>query len=210
MTLYEVLSSEAEVVVVGLTGRYDQALRDYSAADAYDVQSFDSTYSAYRYLEEREALHTDVQAVICDAETLVREGYLFVHNIRRDRQLRDTPIIAIDRRGDRDPAEMLRNNVDDCYRAPVSWEVLRKRIPQIVSYRQRLRSEGKSLVQDEAYEIPRGKRVFDVVFALAALAFWGIPMLVIALCIRLTSRGPVLYKNVDDPGWAVGKPGRSP
>jgi undecaprenyl-phosphate galactose phosphotransferase len=39
------------------------------------------------------------------------------------------------------------------------------------------------------------KRVFDVVFTLAGLLVLAIPMLVIALLIKLTSKGPVLYKH---------------
>ena len=37
------------------------------------------------------------------------------------------------------------------------------------------------------------KRLFDLLLGLAALAFLWLPMLVVALAVRFTSRGPVLY-----------------
>jgi putative colanic acid biosysnthesis UDP-glucose lipid carrier transferase len=39
------------------------------------------------------------------------------------------------------------------------------------------------------------KRIFDIVFSIAALMIIALPMLVIALSIRLTSRGPILFKQ---------------
>ena len=39
------------------------------------------------------------------------------------------------------------------------------------------------------------KRVFDIVFAVLGIAVAGIPMLIVALCIKLDSPGPVLFKQ---------------
>ncbi len=193
--LQEVLTSEAEVVVIGINGRYDEALYDFDASNAYDIQSFDSTYNAFRYLQLREQDLSEIQAVVCDVETLSREGYVFVHNIRRDARLAELPIIAIDRKGDKVCTQVLENGVDDCYRAPVSWEVLHTRIKQLREYRKLLREAGTPKVQEDPFEMPNGKRAFDVAFALGAIAFWAIPMLLIALAIRLSSKGPILYKS---------------
>lgn len=39
------------------------------------------------------------------------------------------------------------------------------------------------------------KRVFDIVLALIGILFGGIPMLIIALCVKLESPGPALFKQ---------------
>lgn len=39
------------------------------------------------------------------------------------------------------------------------------------------------------------KRVFDIVFAMLGIVIAGIPMLIVALCIKLDSAGPVLFKQ---------------
>lgn len=45
----------------------------------------------------------------------------------------------------------------------------------------------------QRWSLSRGKRVFDVVVALGVMAVLFAPMLLIALCIRITSRGPALF-----------------
>ena len=201
MNLHYVLAREAEVVVVGINGRYDEALRDYEVADALDVQSFDSTYRAYQYLQAGAPGAADTCAVICDAEKLHREGYLFVHNLRRDPTLARLPVIAIDRSGEFASVDLLSTGIDDVYVAPVSWEVLTERIRQIAEYRRLLEEEvggdaGADLTPaEDPFRIPAGKRAFDVAFALLALAFFAVPMLAIAAAIKLTTRGDVFYKS---------------
>ena len=37
------------------------------------------------------------------------------------------------------------------------------------------------------------KRIFDCIVSLFLLGIWGFPMLIIALLVKATSRGPVLY-----------------
>lgn len=39
------------------------------------------------------------------------------------------------------------------------------------------------------------KRVFDIILALIGILFGGIPMLIIALCVKLESPGPALFKQ---------------
>jgi putative colanic acid biosynthesis UDP-glucose lipid carrier transferase len=39
------------------------------------------------------------------------------------------------------------------------------------------------------------KRAFDIVFSVVALLLIAIPLVVIALCVKLTSKGPVLFKQ---------------
>lgn len=195
MTLYDVLSDQVEVVVIGLSGRYDEALTDFQVADDLDIQSFDSTFLAFRYLEQQEPELRESKAVICDADLLSREGFLFVHNLRRDGELRNVPVIAIDRTGRHHGPTFLRNGVDDCYTAPVSWDILRTRITQIREYRLLVNDNFEVTEYVDAFALPRGKRTFDVLFSLAAILAFAIPMLLIALAIKLTSRGPVIYRS---------------
>ncbi len=195
MNLHQVLSAQAEVVVIGITGRYDEALFDFESSDVYDVHPFESTYSAYRYLQEKGNTELTVQAIVCDVQTLMREDYLFVHNIRRDTSYRSTPIIGIDRSGEQPAIEVLSHGVDDCFAAPVSWKKLRTRINDIIEFKAMLEETGEAPVFEDTYAIPRGKRIFDIVFALGALAFWAIPMLFIAIAIKLSSKGPIFYSS---------------
>ena len=196
MTLYDVLSEEVEAVVVGLAGALPAEVPEMHAAEDLAIASFDSTFKAFRYLEEQGADNADEFAVICDADVLAREGYLFVHNLRRSEGLCDLPVIALDRHGKHHGPTILRNGVDDCYRTPVPWSVLRKRISQIREYRLLLDDcvEHDDTPEDP-FDVPAGKRAFDIAFALGAIAFFALPMLAIALAIRLSGKGPILYRS---------------
>ena len=196
MTLYDVLSDEVEVVVVGLGGGVYEDVPDLLTADDLAIESFDSTYKAFRYLETHDGHAEDGVAVICDAEALALESFLFVRQIRRDPRLANVPVIALDRSGKHDGRLFLRNGVDDCYRTPVEWSVLRTRILQIKEYRLLLDDgAGGAFAEDDPFALPRGKRAFDIAFSLGAIAFFAIPMLFIALAIRVGSRGDILYKS---------------
>ncbi len=195
MTLYDVLSDQVEVDVVGLSGRYDDALTDFSVADDLDIQPFDSTFLAFRYLEQQDPELRESKAVICDADLLSREGFLFVHNLRRDAELCNVPVIAIDRTGLQHGPTFLRNGVDDCYDAPVSWSILKTRITQIRDYRLMAGDNTDVTEYRDAFALPRGKRAFDITFSLAAILAFSIPMALIALAIKITSRGPIVYRS---------------
>jgi lipopolysaccharide/colanic/teichoic acid biosynthesis glycosyltransferase len=54
-----------------------------------------------------------------------------------------------------------------------------------------------------AWSLSRGKRLFDLLFAVAVLAVCAAPMLLIALLIRITSPGPALFRQ-----QRVGRMGR--
>lgn len=43
------------------------------------------------------------------------------------------------------------------------------------------------------WSLSRSKRIFDIVISIAVLAVFGIPMLLIAACVRLTSNGPAIF-----------------
>ncbi len=195
MTLYDVLSAEVEVVIVGLTGSIESSVEGLDRDEDLDITPFDSTFKAFRYLEEQDPELRDSKAVICDADLLSREGFLFVHNLRRDPELCNVPVIAIDRTGRQHGPTFLRNGVDDCYRAPISWRILRTRISQIREYRLLLPDSCEPVAPEDVFAIPPGKRIFDIAFAIAAITFFALPMLLIAAAIKLTSPGAVIYRS---------------
>jgi lipopolysaccharide/colanic/teichoic acid biosynthesis glycosyltransferase len=43
------------------------------------------------------------------------------------------------------------------------------------------------------WSVCRSKRVFDVAIAIMVLAFFAMPMLLIAMCVRLSSKGPAIF-----------------
>ena len=60
------------------------------------------------------------------------------------------------------------------------------RTPEVRTYYESLRKKEGSLVI---------KRIFDVVVALILLVILAIPMLIIAVWIKIDSRGPIFYRQ---------------
>ena len=88
----------------------------------------------------------------------------------------------------------LERGIDDFYAMPFSWEDLEARIQFLKMFK--VESAKLNMTkEEEAYEqtVPSAKRAFDVVFAGLALIALSPLLLLIALLIKLESRGNVFY-----------------
>jgi lipopolysaccharide/colanic/teichoic acid biosynthesis glycosyltransferase len=56
-----------------------------------------------------------------------------------------------------------------------------------------VRNADLERVSVSAWSLSRSKRLFDIAVAVPVLAVFSVPMLLIAICIRLTSRGPAIF-----------------
>ena len=66
--------------------------------------------------------------------------------------------------------------------------------------------DPEALIQNPSasgWSLSRSKRLLDLSAALLVLAVFGLPLLMIALCVRLSSRGPAFF-----PQQRVGRGGR--
>ena len=74
---------------------------------------------------------------------------------------------------------------------PVRW---RSRLQMLVEEARWSQEQGQE-VEEQRYRIPRLKRLFDIVVAGSVLLLLSPLLLLIALLIKLESRGPVLYRS---------------
>ncbi|OWY23628.1 sugar transferase [Sphingobacteriales bacterium UPWRP_1] len=85
--------------------------------------------------------------------------------------------------------------VDDFYALPADWEQIGNRIEFLSLHK----ASAKPASDDEEFagyvKMPMAKRIFDIIFSFIALIVFGPLMLLIALAIKLESKGPVLYKS---------------
>lgn len=86
--------------------------------------------------------------------------------------------------------------VNDCYSPPFSLTDVKLRIRYLFAYKslhlQLQNIAEKPLIQ---YQMPLSKRLFDVVMAGTALILLSPLILVVALLIKLDSKGPIFYKS---------------
>src|SRR5215469_899930 len=73
--------------------------------------------------------------------------------------------------------------------------------PHLVDQPDRAHSISRSRIADRSWSLSARKRLFDIVFSALVLAGFFVPMLLIGLCIRLTSRGPAIFRQQRVGQW---------
>lgn len=87
--------------------------------------------------------------------------------------------------------------VHDYYEAPYPINDIYERVNFLVKFKL-IRPSLKELANEEAiktFKLPLGKRLFDIAFAGTMLLLLSPLLLLVALLIRLESKGPVIYKS---------------
>ncbi|GAB4317875.1 MAG: sugar transferase [Bacteroidales bacterium] len=94
----------------------------------------------------------------------------------------------------RDYLPLLKLGIDDIYTMPANPEVISTRFQLLGEYQPK--KEFTPLTPEKfEYRIPLIKRLFDILFAGTALLLLSPLMLLVALAIRLESKGPVFYAS---------------
>jgi lipopolysaccharide/colanic/teichoic acid biosynthesis glycosyltransferase len=187
-----------ELLIIGFEYHFLDTL---TSSDDYDPNSYclnvmENSITAYNYLNECIAQNKSLpSAIICNLTYLVNDNYFILENTRKNPiyQLIPFVLFANDKK-DIDPTFLLRKGVDDCYIEPVSWRDLRRRIEFLNRFKPDM-TDYKMLVENNRVKIPVGKRLFDIVFASAVLLVLSPVLLMIALAIKISSKGPVIYRS---------------
>ncbi len=187
-----------ELLIIGFDKHFFSSLtstKDYDTS-SYIVNSFENSVSAYNYLIDCIAKNKILPtAIICNLNYLIDDNFFLLENTRNHPALQLIPFILFARdKKDIEPAYLLRKGADDCYTEPVNWRELRKRIEFLRKFKSALRNY-KMLDEQNKFKIPLGKRIFDIVFASSIIFILSPVLLFIALAIKLSSKGPVIYRS---------------
>lgn len=122
-------------------------------------------------------------------------GMLGAHfdSIRTSDALKDVPVVLLLQELARPNPRLLQEGVIDAYARPFDPAVLIERISFV-----RQMAQSKAEAEDalpEPQPIILSKRIFDLVFACGVILVLSPLLLLVALAIRLESKGPVIYKS---------------
>ena len=143
-----------------------------------------------RILENKSTLPS---SIIIDFDAFNIEHFsLALKNLKTHKNLFNIPVIGISDEKRKDTAALIAAGFDDCFFGELDWDVITKRT--------RFLSEFKQLQQDvpqgdelQVYEMPLSKRLFDIVVSGLAIIALSPLFLLIAVLIKLESKGPVFY-----------------
>lgn len=85
--------------------------------------------------------------------------------------------------------------VDDIYQFPFNLGKLKIRIEYLIEYYDTVQDEKKPGSAFNEYKIPFLKRAFDIIVSSIALLFLSPILLLVALAIRIESKGAIIYKS---------------
>ncbi len=193
-----------EILLVGFDYRPDYMLNGSSWDEIdYQVEELNNSFQAFQWLADRsdkvqKSEHKLPVAVICSYDFLENDNFLLLESIKADPILKLIPFIAVaDKSRKLDVKKSLKSGIDDCYTLPVEWDNLRRRIEFLRRYKSEILSYTSEEIKQERfkYKIPFGKRLFDIGLSLSLIILFSPILLLIALLIKIESRGPIVYRS---------------
>jgi lipopolysaccharide/colanic/teichoic acid biosynthesis glycosyltransferase len=136
-------------------------------------------------------------AVIADYNLLCKDDFALPKAMRRHPILKYVPLIAINDNAQKFNADAIKYGIDDIYTVPLDWAAILNRIEFLYVFKQEIQAEiGRSDTEPkEIFKMPLSKRLFDLIGATIILIILSPLFLIVALLIRLESRGPIFYRS---------------
>ncbi len=170
----------------------------------YEGLAISSAFKAYCYLKEGPASCQADQpnqwvpdAVICDVQLPDGDALTLFSQIQGFKHLEHVPFIVLSKTVAPDLQwKALQMGIDDFYTVGISAAELDQRIAFLRKYKSEINdaTNRNQCVEDEKLRfIPLAKRAFDIVASGTALLLLSPIMLLVALMVRLDSKGPIFY-----------------
>lgn len=169
-----------------------------SEADFYFCEKINNGFQAYQWLITQHENDANMpHSIIVNYDFLVKEEFQFLEQLKTNITFSSIPFIVIGKAGIAvDKVDLLRRGVDDYYPGKVSSLDFQNRVAAIRRYKKQLQFEvTKSSSEQFEFKMPTGKRLFDIVFSLSIIIALSPLLLFLALAIKLTSKGPVIYRS---------------
>ena len=166
------------------------------------IKHLTNGFEAYQWLVE--VLETEQEAIpdaiMMDYQLLRKDNYQLLRELAKHRRLVQLPFfVCYDEKQGSIAQEALPLGVDDGFARPVDWAQLEQRIDFLTKYKPQLLERRQRELTGEPelqpFSVRWDKRLFDILFASAAIIGLSPFLLVIAIIIKLESRGSVIYRS---------------
>lgn len=191
-----------ELLFTGFSDSFDLHICDFPyQSDTYRFRIINQPAAAMHWLEERVSRIETFQlpyAVFCQIDWLRVHGDAFLKSLTAHPYLGSVPVIALAPQGATVNIEHLKGiGVDDCYTVPVDWVQLENRLDFLNQFKGILmeKAQKRQPQSYSKYKTPLGKRIFDIFAASVGIVVSAPLWVLIAVAIRIESKGPILYKS---------------
>ncbi|MFA0960559.1 sugar transferase [Roseivirga sp. BDSF3-8] len=183
--------SQRKLLFVGNSGRFVcESLTDYN----YNCIFLSDPAKAYSWLENRMLSATELpDAILCDLKLSNGDAFSLFDKLKDHARLSQIPFIIVSEKcNNEEKVNALKKGIDDFYSITDNPEDIHNRILFLQDLKKQ-RMNQIPVGPDQQYKMPIAKRLFDVIVSGTALLFALPVMLLIALMIKLESRGKVFY-----------------
>ncbi len=189
------------ILVVGFDKIAYGVLTKYkNGSRRYRLKQMESPFKAYYWLKNLalDGFPEDFpRAIICDLQFLQDDNYRLLNQLSNNENLKDLPFIVMSTNGATiDTSFALKKGIDDCFELNnLNWSNLKRRIEFLTRFKSEIANGDTKINEVISYKIPTGKRIFDVVFASACLLVLSPLMILIAILVKLESKGNIFYTS---------------
>ena len=163
-----------------------------TSLDLLNVERVENSLLAIKYIDQKPLL----QAIICENNLPGMNG-VSVFKILNDKHLtgKNIPFIVVDRKFDENTRKQaLEAGIDDLYIKPLNPHMIQQRLLFLIKYKPLFKQYSAPVIsRHKDYHIPTIKRAFDLITSGIALLVISPVLLLVALLIKLESKGPVFY-----------------
>lgn len=180
--------------IIYIGGNEDELLDNLQNAGLDCVQYQDPFIAYVNCLSDVYAERPLPLAFICREDLPKQEAYKFIRNLQKCPQFKTVPAILVNQNAitaNKKAAKMA--GADDFYIGHFEMQDLLDRIAFLQKTKKNNLEEEISTNPQPDLRIKPGKRIFDIAFSLIAIIILSPVLLLIALLIKLESKGPVFY-----------------
>ncbi|HPD65317.1 MAG TPA: sugar transferase [Bacteroidia bacterium] len=164
--------------------------------DLFHFEQYENIITSINRLKEIKEQNIKPDTILCDVNFPGISGFNFFRKITSDSYFFNVPFILID--SSKNPENIqkaLEYRIDDLYSIPINAKNLYKRIYYLKKYLNYKPQPQETIELDPKFKIPLSKRLFDIVISFMLILLLSPLMLIVAILIRLESRGKVIYKS---------------
>lgn len=186
---------QSNVNIIYCADRYDQDIVSTFNSPKNSLRKADNFHALFEMVKALTVYQLDVNILLEVQPNGAYEAFELVASLKKNWLSRNLVVIfLLTDEDDSLTIEAFNARVSDCYSPKISFDDVKLRLQFLSAYRM-LNEQLKNLpaVPLQQYKPPVIKRLFDVVSSLSALILLSPIFLIIALLIKLDSKGPVFY-----------------
>ncbi len=189
-------NKEVKPLKVLYIGNNTELWEKLSSSSLFEAFQIDTSIEAINYLQ----IEKNVDGIVAQTHNYFEDGIQIREILAQKSLLKNIPYFLISFKDEFEILDRAFNaGIDDYFRAPIDPQRVYNRLTYLRNHPDELgiSSVKKQEFHDDAledvYKTPFIKRLFDIIFAGSAFLFLSPIMLIVAILIKLESKGPFYY-----------------